>query len=187
MAIDGNQHPPINVPGKGQLMARFITSMGVMEAVLYEHEAPSTVANFVGLALGTKAYVDPRTQQPGKGPYYDGTQFHRVIPEFMIQGGDPTATGRGGPGFTFKDELNPKLRHDGPGVLSMANAGPNTNGSQFFICEVATPHLNNRHAVFGKVVNGVPLIAKITHVPTGPGDKPVTPVVLERVEIYRGA
>jgi len=183
--IDGNIHPPINIPGDGQLMARFTTSMGVMEAELYETDCPNTVANFVGLATGNKSYVNPNTSQPSNEPYYDGTQFHRVIPRFMIQGGDPTATGRGGPGFRFSDEFNPKLRHDGPGVLSMANAGPNTNGGQFFICEVATPHLNDRHSVFGKVVSGVELIAKITHVQTDGRDKPVTPIVLEKVEIYR--
>ena len=185
MAIDGNQHPPINVPGNGQLRARFTTSMGVMDAELYEHEAPKTVANFVGLALGTKSYIDPRTNQPSNAPYYNGTVFHRVIPDFMIQGGDPTATGRGGPGYRFDDEFHPKLRHTGPGTLSMANSGPNTNGSQFFICERATPHLDNRHAVFGRVTNGVQLIAQITGVPKDAGDKPLEQIVLESVEIYR--
>jgi peptidyl-prolyl cis-trans isomerase A (cyclophilin A) len=185
MSIDGNVHPPINVPGNGRLMARFKTSLGTLEAVLYEEEVPNTVANFVGLALGTKSYVDPKTGKPSNEPYYNGTQFHRVIPRFMVQGGDPTATGTGGPGFRFKDEFHPKLRHTGPGVLSMANAGPNTNGSQFFITEVATPHLDNRHSVFGRVVKGVELIAKITGVPRDGRDKPRTPVVLEAVEIYR--
>ena len=184
--IDGNQHPPINIPGNGQLKVRFVTSMGTMEGDLFEKQCPNTVANFVGLATGTKEYVDPRTRQPGSGPYYDGVQFLRVIPNFMIQGGDPTATGRGGPGFRFKDEFNKALRHDRPGILSMANAGPNTNGGQFFICEVPTPHLNDRHSVFGAITSGVDLIAKITRVPTNERDKPIEPIVLERVEIFRG-
>lgn len=184
--IDGNQHPPINVPGMGRLMARFTTTMGIMEVELFERGAPNTVANFVGLALGTKVYVDPRTRQPGQGPYYNGTVFHRVIPNFMIQAGDPTATGTGGPGYQFSDEFNPQLRHDRPGILSMANAGANTNGSQFFITEKPTPHLDNRHSVFGAVTTGVELIAQITRVPTDARDKPLTPVVLEAVEIYRG-
>ncbi|MBN1946418.1 MAG: peptidylprolyl isomerase [Bradymonadales bacterium] len=166
-------------------MARFTTSMGVLEAVLFENEAPNTVANFVGLALGTKPYVNPTTGQPGQGPYYNGTTFHRVIPNFMIQGGDPTGTGRGGPGFQFRDEFNPALRHDRPGILSMANAGPNTNGGQFFITEVPTPHLNDRHSVFGQLTSGVELVEQITRVPTGAGNCPLTPIVLEKVEIYR--
>ncbi|MCA9562293.1 MAG: peptidylprolyl isomerase [Myxococcales bacterium] len=183
--IDGNAHPPINIAGDGPLRARFVTSMGTMVAELYEHRAPNTVANFVGLALGTKSYVDPRTGKPGSSPYYDGILFHRVIPNFMVQCGDPTATGTGGPGFRFKDEFHKELRHTGPGVLSMANAGPNTNGSQFFITEGPTPHLDNRHSVFGRVIEGVDLIGKIARVPTDGRDKPLTPVVLEKVEIFR--
>jgi peptidyl-prolyl cis-trans isomerase A (cyclophilin A) len=159
--------------------------MGTLEGKLFERECPKTVANFVGLAMGTKSYIDPRTNAPGSGPYYDGTQFHRVIPNFMIQGGDPTATGRGGPGYRFNDEFNRDLRHDKPGVLSMANSGPNSNGGQFFICEVPTPHLNDRHSVFGEITSGVELIAQITHVATDPGNKPLTVVTLDRVEIYR--
>lgn len=183
--IDGNDHPPIEVPGGGQLMARITTSMGVIEVSLFEKRAPNTVANFVGLALGTKQYIDPNTKKAGSGPYYDGTQFHRVIPNFMIQAGDPTATGRGGPGFRFNDEFHPELRHDRPGILSMANAGPNTNGSQFFITEKATPHLDNRHSVFGAVTAGVELIGQITRVATDHRDKPNMPITVNSVEIYR--
>lgn len=185
MAIDGNTNPPINVPGEGALHVRIETSMGTMTAVLHEELTPLTVGNFVGLATGTKAYVDPRTGQPGSGPYYDGTIFHRVIPRFMVQAGDPTATGRGGPGFRFRDEFHPSLKHDRPGILSMANAGPGTNGSQFFITEVATPHLDNRHSVFGAVVDGVDVVSRITGVQRGAGDKPVVDVVLERMTFFR--
>lgn len=187
MSIDGNANPPIDVPGEGALHATIETSMGTMVAVLYEDLTPKTVANFVGLATGKKAYRDPRTGAKGSGPYYDGTVFHRVIPRFMVQAGDPTATGRGGPGYTFGDEFHPSLRHDRPGILSMANAGPGTNGSQFFITEVATPHLDNRHSVFGAVVEGVDVVAKITGVPTSRGDKPVVDVVLKSITFFRKA
>ncbi len=183
--IDGNVHPPIEVPGNGPLMVRFNTSMGSIEAQLFEKDAPNTVANFVGLALGTKEYIDPRTDQPGYGPYYHGTILHRVIPDFMIQMGDPTGTGRGGPGYRFKDEFNANLRHDKPGMLSMANAGPNTNGSQFFITEVPTMFLNNKHAVFGTVTKGLELVGQIARVKCGPGNRPIEDVVLESVDIYR--
>lgn len=183
--IDGNQHPPIDVPGQGQLQARLTTSKGVIDIVLYEHEAPNTVANFVGLATGRKTYIDPRSGQTSNAPYYHGTTFHRVIPNFMVQAGDPTATGRGGPGFDFRDEFNPQLRHDQAGTLSMANAGPNTNGSQFFITDAATPHLDNRHAVFGRVTSGLDVVRAIARVPTDQRDKPIEPVVLQSVDLYR--
>ncbi|MBL8608739.1 MAG: peptidylprolyl isomerase [Myxococcales bacterium] len=180
------QFPPINVPGDGQLYARFHTSMGVLVAVLEEQRAPNTVKNFVGLATGTQTYKDPRNGQEKSGvPYYDGTIFHRVIPDFMIQCGDPTGTGTGGPGYRFADEFHPELKHTGPGVLSMANSGPSTNGSQFFITEKATPWLDNKHAVFGRIVAGVDLVGKITRTPTGARDKPITDVVLQRLEIFR--
>ena len=180
------QFPPINVPGTGQLYARFHTSMGVLVALLEEERAPNTVKNFVGLATGTQTYKDPRNGQEKSGvPYYDGTIFHRVIPDFMIQCGDPTGTGTGGPGYRFADEFHPELRHTGSGILSMANSGPNTNGSQFFICEVATPHLDNRHSVFGQVFLGNDIIPKITNTPTGPRDRPMKDVVLQKVEIFR--
>jgi peptidyl-prolyl cis-trans isomerase A (cyclophilin A) len=173
------------VPGQGALHARFETTMGTMVARLFEDKCPNTVANFVGLAMGTKSYVHPVTKQPGNGPYYDGTIFHRVIPNFMIQAGDPTGTGTGGPGFRFADEFDKTLRHDKPGILSMANAGPGTNGSQFFITEVPTPHLDMRHSVFGEIVEGVEFIAQITHTPRDGRDRPKTDVVLQRVTIFR--
>ncbi len=178
--------PTIQVPGEGQLYARFHTSMGTMVAQLEEERAPNTVRNFVGLATGRQSFKDPRSGVERIGvPYYDGTIFHRVIPEFMIQGGDPLGQGTGGPGYRFADEFHPELRHSGPGILSMANSGPGTNGSQFFICEVATPHLNNKHSVFGQVIVNTGLIAKITHSPTGARDRPLKDIVLQRVEIFR--
>ena len=178
--------PPINIPGSGQLYARFVTSMGTMIARLEEHRAPNTVKNFVGLATGTQTWKDPRSGEERKGvPYYDGTIFHRVIPDFMIQGGDPLGQGTGGPGYRFKDEFHPELKHVGPGILSMANAGPGTNGSQFFVCEKATPWLDNKHAVFGQVIINAELIPQITHSKTGPRDRPVTDIVLQKLEIFR--
>ena len=178
--------PPINIPGSGQLYARFVTSLGSIVVRLEEQKAPDTVKNFVGLATGTQAYTDPRDGEQKQGvPYYDGTIFHRVIPNFMIQGGDRLGRGTGGPGYRFKDEFHPELRHTGIGVLSMANSGPGTNGSQFFITEKATPHLDNRHSVFGVTVVGADVIAKITGTPRDARDKPHTDVVLQKVEIFR--
>ena len=180
--------PPIQVPGSGQLYARFVTSMGNIVVELEEERAPNTVKNFVGLATGTQEWTDPSTRESKQGvPLYNGTIFHRVIENFMIQGGDPTGTGRGNPGYRFADEFHPELRHSGPGILSMANSGPNSNGCQFFITERATPHLDNKHSVFGHVVAGGELVPKITRVPKGPGDKPSTNVVLQRIEVFRSA
>ncbi|TVQ95565.1 MAG: peptidylprolyl isomerase [Deltaproteobacteria bacterium] len=176
-----------SIPGEGALHVTFKTSLGSMTARLFEDKVPNTIDNFVGLATGAKDYTDPRTGQPGSGPYYDGTIFHRVIPNFMVQAGDPTGTGTGGPGYRFADEFHPELRHDRPGILSMANAGPNTNGSQFFITEVPTPHLDNRHSVFGVVVEGVELVSQITGVPRDPRDRPREDVVLESVTFFRKA
>ena len=177
--------PDITVPGQGQLYARLVTNMGNMIVRLEEQRAPKTVKNFVGLAVGTQEFKDPRDGQSKKAPYYDGTIFHRVIPDFMIQGGDPLGQGTGGPGYRFEDEFHPELRHTGPGILSMANSGPATNGCQFFITEGPTPHLDNRHSVFGQLVVGNDIVKKIARVPTGPRDKPVQDVVLQRVEIFR--
>lgn len=180
------EFPEINVPGQGQLYARFHTSMGPIVVQLEEERAPKTVRNFVGLATGTQSWTDPKTGQEHRGkPFYDGVIFHRVIPDFMVQVGCPLGRGTGGPGYRFDDEFHPELKHTGPGVLSMANAGPGTNGSQFFITEKATPWLDNKHSVFGRAVAGADLIAKITRVPTGANDKPVQDVVLQRVEVFR--
>ena len=141
--------------------ATFKTSAGDIVVKLLPEKAPKTVENFLGLAEGTKEWKDPRSGQMVKKPLYDGTVFHRVIPQFMIQGGDPLGNGTGGPGYKFADEIGPDNKFDRPGLLAMANAGPNTNGSQFFITEVPTPHLNRGHTIFGEVVKGQELIAKI--------------------------
>ncbi|MDP2315446.1 MAG: peptidylprolyl isomerase [Pseudomonadota bacterium] len=179
--------PPLDVPGDGPLHALLRTTMGDIEVELYEKEAPRTVANFVALAQGGLEWKTP-TGEKTTAPLYKGVVFHRVIPQFMVQCGDPQGDGRGGPGWKWKDEKSAlALKHDRPGILSMANAGPDTNGSQFFITEVPTPHLNGRHAVFGRVVKGLDLVSKITSVPRNQNDRPLTPVKLNEVVIYRGA
>ena len=166
--------------------AEFITSEGNFTIRLFDKEAPNTVANFVGLAEGTKEWTDPRTGKKVKQPYYDGIIFHRVIDGFMIQGGDPLGQGTGGPGYKFEDEFHPKLRHAKAGVLSMANSGPNTNGSQFFITLAETSWLDNRHSVFGEVVNGMDVVRKIGSTPTSkPADRPVKPITIQSVSIER--
>jgi peptidyl-prolyl cis-trans isomerase A (cyclophilin A) len=166
--------------------AHFTTSEGMFKARLFETETPNTVANFVGLAEGTKEWTDPRTRQREKKPLYNGTVFHRVIDAFMIQGGDPLGNGTGGPGYKFADEFHPKLRHDKAGILSMANAGANTNGSQFFITLVPTPWLDNKHSVFGEVIEGMDVVQKIGSTPTSkPGDRPIKPVMIETITIER--
>ena len=167
--------------------ARFETTQGTFTIRLFDKEAPNTVANFVGLAEGTKEFTDPATGQKKKEPYYDGVIFHRVINGFMIQGGDRLGKGTGGPGYTFADEFHPSLRHSRAGILSMANAGPGTNGSQFFITLGPTPHLDNRHSVFGEVVEGLDIVKKIGGVATGAQDRPATPVVMNKVTIQRVA
>lgn len=181
----GPRFPEINVPGEGELYARLHTTLGPIVVKLEEQRAPNTVKNFVGLATGTMEWTDPRTGQKVRRPFYDGVIFHRVIPGFMIQGGDPTGTGRGGPGYRFEDEFHPQLRHDRAGTLSMANAGPNTNGSQFFITEGPTPHLDGRHSVFGYVVSGQDTVKKIANVPRDRSDRPLNEVRIERVEVFR--
>ncbi len=180
-----SETPADYVPGDGELRAVIKTNHGEMVVRLFEDRAPKTVANFVGLATGQREYQDTETFEMTTGRYYDGLTFHRIIKNFMIQGGDPTGNGTGGPGYKFADEFHPELRHDGPGKLSMANAGPNTNGSQFFITTTATPHLDNRHAVFGEVIEGMDVLQKIENVPTAARDKPVDPVVMEKVEVKR--
>jgi peptidyl-prolyl cis-trans isomerase A (cyclophilin A) len=168
--------------------AHFRTSEGEFTARLFDADAPNTVANFVGLAEGTKEWTDPRNSRRVKTPYYDGTIFHRVIAGFMIQGGDPLGQGTGGPGFTFADEFTPTRRHDRAGVLSMANRGPNTNGGQFFITLAPTPWLDDRHSVFGEVVSGLDVVERIGSTPTSkPGDRPLTPIAIESIRIERVA
>ena len=170
----------------GPVYATFKTSMGDIVVRLFEDKAPKTVENFVGLATGTKEWTDPKTGAKVKRPLYNGTIFHRVIPGFMILGGDPLGIGRGGPGYKFADEFHPDLRHGKAGILSMANAGPNTNGSQFFITLGPTPHLDNRHSVFGEVVQGQEVALAIANAPRGPNDRPQKDVVLNEVVISRG-
>jgi peptidyl-prolyl cis-trans isomerase A (cyclophilin A) len=167
------------------LQAHFTTSEGNFTVRLFDQEVPNTVANFVGLAEGTKEFTDPKNGQKTKRPYFDGLIFHRVIEGFMIQGGDPEGTGTGGPGFEFADEFHPKLRHSKAGILSMANRGPDTNGGQFFITLVPTPHLDNKHSVFGELVEGMDTLRAIGKVPTGVGNKPVKPVIMKSVRIER--
>ena len=167
------------------IYAKFDTTEGSFTVRLFDKEAPKTVENFVGLAEGTKEWKHPGTGERKTAPYYDGIIFHRIIEGFMIQGGDPLGQGTGGPGFTFADEFHPSRRHDRVGILSMANAGPGTNGSQFFITLGPTPHLDNRHSVFGEVVSGLDVVKKIGSVPTGRQDRPVTPVVMNKVTIER--
>jgi len=165
--------------------AHFETTLGNFTVELFDSKAPKTVANFVGLAEGTKEWKHPKTGERHKKPFYDGIVFHRVIDGFMLQGGDPLGQGYGGPGYQFEDEFHPDLRHDKAGVLSMANAGPNTNGSQFFVTLTPTPHLDRRHSIFGKVISGLDVVEKIGHVPTDAQDRPITPVVMKKVTIER--
>lgn len=165
--------------------AEFETSEGNFKIELYPDNAPETVENFASLAEGTKEFTDPKTGKPGKRNFYDGLIFHRVIEGFMIQGGCPLGTGTGGPGYRFKDEFDSSLKHDKPGILSMANAGPGTNGSQFFITVAATPHLNNRHTVFGVVTEGLDVVMNISQVSTGPMNRPTKDVVIKHVKITR--
>ncbi|MCX7944408.1 MAG: peptidylprolyl isomerase [Deltaproteobacteria bacterium] len=159
--------------------------MGDINCELFQDKAPKTVANFIGLAEGTKEWLVPGTNQWVKKPLYSGTIFHRVIPDFMIQGGDPLGNGMGGPGYEFEDEFSPDLKFDVPGRLAMANAGPNTNGSQFFITERPTPHLNNRHTIFGqcKEIDVVKSIARVERDPSN--DRPKTDVVIKEIRIIR--
>jgi peptidyl-prolyl cis-trans isomerase A (cyclophilin A) len=163
--------------------ATFVTSEGTFTVRLFPEHAPVTVENFVGLASGSKEWTD-RRGGAGSGPLYQGTILHRVIPDFMIQGGDPEGTGRGGPGYQFEDEFPAGApTFDRPGLLAMANAGPNTNGSQFFVTVAATPWLSGKHTIFGEVVDGMDVVNAISKVDTGPQDRPTKDVVIERIEI----
>ncbi|MFV0450869.1 MAG: peptidylprolyl isomerase [Propioniciclava sp.] len=161
------------------------TNHGDIVIDLFDDQAPKTVANFVGLADGSREYADPDTGETTTGRFYDGLTFHRVIDGFMIQGGCPLGTGTGGPGYRFADEFHPDLRFDRPFLLAMANAGPGTNGSQFFITVGPTPHLTMRHTIFGEVTDAASqqVVSAIATTPTGRADRPVDPVVIESVEI----
>jgi peptidyl-prolyl cis-trans isomerase A (cyclophilin A) len=190
------QFPAINVPGEGQLYARLKTTQGTIVIQLEETKTPKTVANFCGLVTGEIDWKDAVTNKSMKGtPMYDGVRFHRVIPGFMVQVGDPLSRhldaanrwGTGGPGYRFEDEFHPELRHTKAGILSMANAGPGTNGSQFFITQGPTPHLDNRHSVFGRVVVGQPVVDAIANVPRNRSDRPNEDQLVESVELFRSA
>jgi peptidyl-prolyl cis-trans isomerase A (cyclophilin A) len=167
------------------LTATVRTTMGTIVVRLFPEQAPKTVQNFAGLAEGSAEWTDPRTGRRTSDPLYNGTIFHRVIDNFMLQGGDPLGTGTGGPGYEFEDEIHPDLRFDRPYLLAMANAGPGTNGSQFFITVAPTPHLNGRHTIFGEVVQGSEIVDAIAKTETDRGDRPVKDVVLESVTIDR--
>jgi peptidyl-prolyl cis-trans isomerase A (cyclophilin A) len=167
------------------MRAIFNTSMGSIVCDLFPDEAPKTVDNFVGLAEGTRIWTDPRTSKTVTQPLYNDTVFHRVIPNFMIQGGDPLGLGYGGPGYEFEDEVDSGLKFDRPGRLAMANRGPNTNGSQFFITHIATPWLDGRHTIFGQVTEGQDIVEAIGNVSRGPNDRPAQPVVLYSVTIEK--
>jgi len=168
------------------LYAHFTTSEGNFTARLFDDETPNTVANFSGLADGSKEWTDPRSGKKVKQPYFNGTIFHRVIDGFMIQGGDPLGQGTGGPGYTFADEFHPKLKHSRAGMLSMANRGRNTNGGQFFITLDATPWLDGKHSVFGEIVDGMDVVKKIGGTQTSkPGDRPVKPITIQTVTIEK--
>lgn len=186
--------PAIEVPGSGLLHVSLHTSEGAIVLRLEEERAPRTVRNFVGLATGAIAWRDPKTKEEREGvPFYDGLCFHRVVRNFVVQCGDPGTRhpdlrdrwGRGTPGYVFEDEFHPELRHNRPGVVSMANRGKDTNGSQFFITEVPAPHLDQRHTAFGCVITGREVVRTIADADTDEAGRPRTPVVLERVELFR--
>jgi peptidyl-prolyl cis-trans isomerase A (cyclophilin A) len=167
------------------LYATFDTTQGKVVVKLFPKDAPKTVENFVGLATGEKEWTHPQTSEKRTGtPLYDGTVFHRCIPQFMVQGGDPLGRGTGGPGYRFEDEFKSGRRFDKPGLLAMANSGPNTNGSQFFITVVPTPHLNNRHTIFGEVVQGYEVVDRIANeLPKDRNDRPTTEVRINKLTI----
>ena len=166
------------------MIAVFETSKGTFKIKLFADKAPKTVENFVGLADGSKEWTNPAGKKVTT-PLYDGTKFHRVIPNFMIQGGDPLGNGTGGPGYRFADEFDKSLKHDKPGILSMANAGPGTNGSQFFVTVAATPWLDGKHTVFGEVIDGMDVVYDISKAKTAPGDRPVEDIVIKSLKIQK--
>jgi peptidyl-prolyl cis-trans isomerase A (cyclophilin A) len=166
------------------LTATLHTNRGDIEIELYDDRVPQTVDNFVGLATGEKTWQDPDTGDDVHEPLYDDIPFHRVIEDFMIQTGDPTGTGRGGPGYTFSDEFHDELRHDEAGTVSMANRGPDTNGSQFFITLAEQPHLDDKHAVFGNVIDGMDVVREIGSLPTDQNDRPEEDALLESVTVH---
>jgi peptidyl-prolyl cis-trans isomerase A (cyclophilin A) len=167
------------------LTATLHTNQGQIVIRLLPDHAPKTVRNFVELAEGSREWTDPRTGRATTAKLYDGTIFHRVIPNFMIQGGDPLGSGRGGPGYEFADEFHPELSFDRPYLLAMANAGPGTNGSQFFVTVAATPWLNRKHTIFGEVIQGQDVVDKISHLKTGSQDRPVEDVIIESIDVQR--
>ncbi len=169
------------------LTATLQTNQGRVVIRLFPDHAPNTVRNFVELAEGGKQWTDPRTGRATTSKLYDGTIFHRVIPDFMIQGGDPLGSGRGGPGYKFADEIHPDLHFDRPYLLAMANAGPGTNGSQFFITVAPTPWLNGKHTIFGEVIEGADVVDAISRLKTGSQDRPVEDVTIESVTVDRSA
>ncbi len=185
----------LNTVGMGECMEKWEkesgtyavieTTLGKIVCRLFPDKAPKTVDNFVGLAEGTKEFTDMKTNKKAKRPYFDGIIFHRVIPDFMIQTGDPLGQGTGGPGYDFEDEFDPSLSFNKPGILAMANRGPNTNGSQFFITVAPTTWLTGRHTIFGEVVEGYKIVEDISLVERAPNDKPVETVAMEKVTIMR--
>jgi len=184
-AFTQNAHAGEGWEQQSGMYAVFHTTMGKIVCKLFPEDAPKTVENFVGLAEGTKEYTDPKDNKKKMGYFYNGTIFHRVIAKFMIQGGDPTGTGRGGPGYRFEDEFKSGRTFDKEGILAMANAGPGTNGSQFFITHIPTPWLNNKHTIFGEVVEGFEITLEMTKAPQNKMNKPDVDIVLEKLEIVR--
>lgn len=179
-----NAQKTVKTKGK-KMFAVMETSKGTFKIELFADKSPKTVENFVGLAEGTKEWTDPKTGKKVKKPFFDGTTFHRIISGFMIQGGDPLGNGTGGPGYQFDNEDAPGLSYDKPGVLGMANAGKNTNGSQFFVTVAAHQNLDHGYTIFGQVVDGMNVVMDISKVKTGPADRPLEPVVLKHVKIER--
>jgi peptidyl-prolyl cis-trans isomerase A (cyclophilin A) len=177
--------PAEELPKNVKLNTTIETNMGTIKVELFPDKAPKTVENFVGLAEGTKMWTHIVTGRKMRKPFYDGLIFHRVIPNFMIQGGDPLGNGTGNPGYKFEDEIAPDLNFSKPGVLAMANSGPDTNGSQFFITVAPTPHLNGKHTIFGRVVEGMDVVVKIANVQRDATDRPLKPVFMRKVTIER--